>query len=474
MRWPDGRELIYYDQRGGGRSPVPRDVPVGWTEQVADLEALREQLGIWSGSPSPDTPGAACSRCSTRWSTPDRVERLALISPAPPGARRASSSRRGSAEAEPRPAFQEARRALRESGLRERDPDAYQQRIFELSVAPYFHDPARARDLTPFRVTGRTQQEVWASLGDFDLRARLPRAARHSLAGAARGERPDPARGRPDDGGADRRRIPSGAALRPRSLCRGARGVCAARGGAFCRPELRRRGITFSPMSRPTPFDARASSALSESQSSRESASSLRQAGHDPADRDGFLMDREVVTLLRDLRPEEGLGEAMDQMVALVHHAYLAWAAGEATSGEPGCRPRSCCVASPARSRPPGSERLSLLRPDSRAAASGPASSRTSRRSRSTAVFVSRTPAGRAPGAGHLRHASRAGRLQRSGGDGPPDREPGARGRPSRCSLRRSPVARRPASTRSWVRKSCSSSAGAPGPRGRGRRAEAP
>src|SRR6267142_3176139 len=38
----EGRELIYYDQRGGGRSPVPRDVPVGWREQVADLEALRQ------------------------------------------------------------------------------------------------------------------------------------------------------------------------------------------------------------------------------------------------------------------------------------------------------------------------------------------------------------------------------------------------------------------------------------------------
>ena len=46
--------------------------------------------------------------------------------------------------------FQEERRRLRESGLRERDPAAFQQRIFELSVAPYFHDPERARDLTPF------------------------------------------------------------------------------------------------------------------------------------------------------------------------------------------------------------------------------------------------------------------------------------------------------------------------------------
>jgi hypothetical protein len=60
-------------------------------------------------------------------------------------------------------------------------------------------------------------------------------------------------------------------------------------------------------------------------------AASLAAGGHDPADRDAFLMDREVVTLLHDLRPDEGLGEAMDQMVALVHHAYLAWAAGAVT-----------------------------------------------------------------------------------------------------------------------------------------------
>src|SRR3989440_5285052 len=38
-----GRTLLYYDQRGGGRSPVPRDTPVGWREHVADLEALRDR-----------------------------------------------------------------------------------------------------------------------------------------------------------------------------------------------------------------------------------------------------------------------------------------------------------------------------------------------------------------------------------------------------------------------------------------------
>lgn len=54
----------------------------------------------------------------------------------------------------------------------------------------------------------------------------------------------------------------------------------------------------------------------------------LSQAGQDPRDRDGFLMLREVVTLLREMRPDEGLGEGIDRLAALVHHAYLYWDAG--------------------------------------------------------------------------------------------------------------------------------------------------
>ncbi|MBA3319019.1 MAG: hypothetical protein H0T50_13150 [Gemmatimonadales bacterium] len=82
-------------------------------------------------------------------------------------------------------------------------------------------------------------------------------------------------------------------------------------------------------MARPTPLDL--VFPLAAESTFPEIAASLAAAGSDPADRDAFLMDRVVVTLLRDLRPEEGLGEAMDQMVALVHHAYLAWAAGAIT-----------------------------------------------------------------------------------------------------------------------------------------------
>jgi proline iminopeptidase len=167
-----GRELIYYDQRGGGRSPVPRDVPVGWKEQVADLEELRRQWGL-----------ARLTVLGYSWGGllallyaiehPERVERLALVSPAPAWRDARQEFERRFQQRNLNPGLQTERAALRESGLRERDPQAYAQRAFELSVAPYFFDPGRARDLTPFRVTGRTQQEVWDTLGDYDLRPQI-------------------------------------------------------------------------------------------------------------------------------------------------------------------------------------------------------------------------------------------------------------------------------------------------------------
>ena len=169
----DGRELIYYDQRGGGRSPVARDVAVGWTEQVADLDALRTAWGLERLTLAGYSWGGLLALLYAE-SHPGRVGRLALISPAPAWRSARDQFEGAFARRNLDPAFQEARRQLRESGLRERDPVAFQQRIFELSVAPYFFDPERARDLTPFRVTGRTQQEVWQSLGNFDLRPRLP------------------------------------------------------------------------------------------------------------------------------------------------------------------------------------------------------------------------------------------------------------------------------------------------------------
>ncbi|MGE5687457.1 MAG: alpha/beta fold hydrolase [Gemmatimonadota bacterium] len=169
-----GRELVYYDQRGGGRSPVARDVPVGWREHVADLEALRQLWALdrliilgysWGG--------LLAQLYATEH--PDRVERLALVCPAPSWRAARDEFERRFAERSLAPELVAQRLALRESGLRERDPRAYERRLFELAVVPYFYDPARASDLTPFRVVGRTQQEVWRSLNDYDLRPALRR-----------------------------------------------------------------------------------------------------------------------------------------------------------------------------------------------------------------------------------------------------------------------------------------------------------
>src|SRR5437773_10573889 len=92
-----GRALLYYDQRGGGRSPVPRDIPVGWREHVVDLEALRghwvlDHLTVigysWGG----------LLALLYALEHPDRIARLALVSSAPvPAAWRDDSARRSAA-----------------------------------------------------------------------------------------------------------------------------------------------------------------------------------------------------------------------------------------------------------------------------------------------------------------------------------------------------------------------------------------
>ncbi|MGH7673387.1 MAG: alpha/beta fold hydrolase [Gemmatimonadales bacterium] len=167
-----GRELLYYDQRGGGQSPVPRDTPVGWREHVADLDAIRARLGL-----------ERLALCGYSWGGllavlyflehPERVERLALVSPASPTVAYRRQFEAEFARRMAAPEIVQAREEWRASGLRERDPAAYRRRAFELSVAGYFRDFRDAKNLTSFRVNARTQQAVWDSLGEYDFRPAL-------------------------------------------------------------------------------------------------------------------------------------------------------------------------------------------------------------------------------------------------------------------------------------------------------------
>jgi hypothetical protein len=79
-------------------------------------------------------------------------------------------------------------------------------------------------------------------------------------------------------------------------------------------------------MPRPTPFDL-VFTGFAQDRFPRIRAA-LDAGGRDAADRDAFLIEREAVLLLHELRPEEGLGEGIDQLAALLHHAYLFWEAG--------------------------------------------------------------------------------------------------------------------------------------------------
>ena len=167
-------EVVMYDQRGGGRSKTDDPAPITAQLHVDDLVAVVAELGLQPLSLVGYSWGAMLALLGA---IDGRVRpaRMVLIDPAP-----LNRARREQFEAEfsarmRGPAVTGLRDELAASGLKERDPAAYKQRAFELSVAGYFADPARAHDLTPFRVIGRVQASTWASLGDFDLTPSLDR-----------------------------------------------------------------------------------------------------------------------------------------------------------------------------------------------------------------------------------------------------------------------------------------------------------
>ena len=169
----DEYELVFYDQRGGGRSKTDDREPITWQTHVLDLDQVVGELGIdplslvgysWGGLLALLFAIEASAHRTTH-----HPSRLVLIDPAPVTREFRREFETEFLRRQADSSVAELRAELADSGLRERDPEAYRQRAFELGVAGYFSDPRNATDLTPFRVVGRVQQSVWESLGDFDL-----------------------------------------------------------------------------------------------------------------------------------------------------------------------------------------------------------------------------------------------------------------------------------------------------------------
>ena len=178
----DDHELVFYDQRGGGRSRTDDATEITWRTHVADLAAVATELGLtpleivgysWGGLLAMLYAIHATEKGGNSASGLASPASLILIDPAPVTREYRERFEAEFTRRQQGASVQQLRTELAASGLREQDPAAYRQRAFELSVAGYFADPARSRDLTPFRVVGRVQQSVWGSLGDFDIRPAL-------------------------------------------------------------------------------------------------------------------------------------------------------------------------------------------------------------------------------------------------------------------------------------------------------------
>jgi proline iminopeptidase len=171
-RLAQARTLLYYDQRGGGRSPVDRTAPLGWQEHVADLDALRTRWGLGEAVLLGYSWGGLLAVLYAL-EHPNHVAAMALVAPAPVTAHWRDAFEERLAARTASPAIARMRAELQASDLRTRDPERYRRRAFALAVAGYFRDPARAEEMTPFRVTERARDAVWQSLGRYDLRDRL-------------------------------------------------------------------------------------------------------------------------------------------------------------------------------------------------------------------------------------------------------------------------------------------------------------
>ena len=170
----DAFRLVFYDQRGGGRSTGAAGADLSWERQVEDVGAVIDALAL-------ERPHLVGYSFGGLWAMtfaarhPDRWGRLALVSTVPGWHGYKARLEERLQAAQQGPAVLAEKEALERSGLRESLPEEHRRRRFALSIAGYFVDPRLAHEVTPFRVQARTATAIMKSLGDFDFREEVAR-----------------------------------------------------------------------------------------------------------------------------------------------------------------------------------------------------------------------------------------------------------------------------------------------------------
>jgi proline iminopeptidase len=179
-----GRRVIYYDQRGNGRSDLIKDgKKLGYEHHVADLEAVRkhfklEKMALFGNS----WGGLLISLYAV--AHPDRVERLVLDSSAPPirgflDDMNDEIARRMNKLFKPEQLERTRLLWKEESWLKVQDPVALCREFYTMVLTVYTYSRSLANigfkgdvcsgPKEAIRVQRTAINHIWQSLGEFDL-----------------------------------------------------------------------------------------------------------------------------------------------------------------------------------------------------------------------------------------------------------------------------------------------------------------
>lgn len=155
-----GRRLVYYDQRGSGRSALsPGGTWAGIGEHVDDLVRVHEATGAATIDLCGYSFGAVLAlHYAIRF--PTRVGKLLLLSSAPPRAAWGDEMKARLKAASERESVAALKASLDMSDRKNR---------FAVLVAKYFYDPRQAPQLTPFLVRDKAEAALLQSLVGYDL-----------------------------------------------------------------------------------------------------------------------------------------------------------------------------------------------------------------------------------------------------------------------------------------------------------------